>query len=206
MHRLCYWLCFQVGTCRECCLYVARLTCRSAVPTYLTETGMDIGDRGPANAFNAILLIGGVPVAYWVEYSFTKMNNQSKPHHLQQYTSANDLVSWRLPIVFQCIFAIISGGCMYFLPDTPRWYYARNRPEEGDAVLCQLHDAAIDSPKVQQTRMEIMNAIEIELEANSSLHWKQFLTFGVVDKTELKIIRRIMICFWLPMVNGWAHR
>ena len=31
----------------------------SAVPTYLTECGMDIGDRGPANAFNAILLIGG---------------------------------------------------------------------------------------------------------------------------------------------------
>jgi MFS family permease len=31
----------------------------SAVPTYLTETGMEIGDRGPANALNAILLIGG---------------------------------------------------------------------------------------------------------------------------------------------------
>ena len=31
----------------------------SAVPTYLTETGMEIGDRGPANALNAILLISG---------------------------------------------------------------------------------------------------------------------------------------------------
>jgi MFS family permease len=47
----------------------------SAVPTYLNETGIEIGDRGPANAFNAILLISGVPLAYWIDYGFTKMYN-----------------------------------------------------------------------------------------------------------------------------------
>jgi MFS family permease len=49
----------------------------SAVPTYLNETGVEIGDRGPANAFNAILLISGVPLAYWVDYGFTKMYTQA---------------------------------------------------------------------------------------------------------------------------------
>jgi hypothetical protein len=92
---------------------------------------------------------------------------------------------------------------MFFLPDTPRWYYARNRPDEGDAVLSQLNDLPVDSEKVQQIRREIMIAIEIEMEANSSLNWKQFLTLGVVDKTKLKIVRRIMICFWLPMIREW---
>lgn len=92
---------------------------------------------------------------------------------------------------------------MLFLPDTPRWYYARNRLEEGDAVLSQLNDLPIDSIKVQDTRREIMNAIEAELEAESSLHWKQFLTLGVIDRTPMKIIRRIMICFWLPMIREW---
>jgi len=77
----------------------------SAVPIYLTGTGVEIGDRGPANAFNAILLISGVPVAYWIDYGFTKMNSQA---------------SWRVPIILQCMFAIVSGGTMYFLPDTPR--------------------------------------------------------------------------------------
>ena len=48
----------------------------SAVPTYLSETGVEIGDRGPANAFNAILLISGVPIAYWVDYGCTKSNEQ----------------------------------------------------------------------------------------------------------------------------------
>lgn len=46
----------------------------SAVPTYLSETGMEIGDRGPANAINAILLISGVPLAYWIDYGFVQYN------------------------------------------------------------------------------------------------------------------------------------
>ncbi|KAF7192842.1 Sugar transporter STL1 [Pseudocercospora fuligena] len=160
----------------------------SAVPTYLSETGVEIGDRGPANALNAILLISGVPLAYWVDYGFTKMQTQA---------------SWRVPIIFQCIFAIISGGLMLFLPDTPRWYYARNRWEEGDTALAQLHDTDINDPRVQRTRSEILAAIEAELEANASLDWKQFLTMGIVDKTRMKIIRRLCMCFWLPMIREW---
>ncbi|KAF2727734.1 hypothetical protein EJ04DRAFT_557195 [Polyplosphaeria fusca] len=160
----------------------------SAVPTYLSETGVDVGDRGPANAFNAILLISGVPLAYWIDYGFTHWYAQA---------------SWRIPIILQCVFAFFSGGTMWFLPDTPRWYYARNRFDEGDAVLARLNDAPVDSERVQETRREIMLAIESELEANSSLHWKDFLTMGIVDRTRMKIIRRLCMCFWLPMIREW---
>lgn len=92
---------------------------------------------------------------------------------------------------------------MWFLPDTPRWYYARNRLEEGDAVLARLNDLPVSSPEVQQTRQEIMLAIEAELEATASLQWKQFLTMGVIDRTPMKIVRRLCICFWLPMIREW---
>lgn len=92
---------------------------------------------------------------------------------------------------------------MFFLPDTPRWYYARNRNSEGDAVLARLNDLPVDSPEVQQTRGEIMLAIEAEMEASSSLHWKQFLTMGIIDRTPMKIVRRLCICFWLPMIREW---
>ena len=160
----------------------------SAVPTYLTETGVEIGDRGPANAFSSILLVSGVPIAYWIDYGFTKMYDQA---------------SWRVPIILQCIFAFLSEGTMYFLPDTPRWYYARNRFEEGDAVLARLNDAEVESEKVQYTRREILLAIESELEASASLHWKDVLTMGIVDKTKMKIIRRICIYFWMPMIREW---
>lgn len=92
---------------------------------------------------------------------------------------------------------------MFFLPDTPRWYYARNRHAEGDAVLSQLNDLPVEHPKVQRTRHEIMAAIEAELEADSSLSWRSFVGLGVVDNTKMKIIRRLMMCFWLPMIREW---
>ena len=48
-----------------------------------------------------------------------------------------------------------------------------------------------------------MTAIEVELEASASINWKQFLTMGFVDHTELKIIRRLVMCFWIPMFGEW---
>jgi MFS family permease len=172
----------------RCCTGFAIGCISSAVPTYLSETGVESGDRGPANAFNAIMLISGVPLAYWIDYGFTKMDNQ---------------ISWRAPVIFQIVFALIGGGCMLFLPDTPRWYYARNRIPEGDAILARLHDAPEDDPGVQQTKQEILLAIEAELEASASLHWNQFLTMGIIDRSPLKIARRLSICFWLPFIREW---
>lgn len=46
-----------------------------------------------------------------------------------------------------------------------------------------------------------MAAIEVELEANASLPWKQFLGLGFIDHAKLKIVRRLVICFWLPVVS-----
>ncbi|CAK7208036.1 hypothetical protein SEUCBS139899_010870 [Sporothrix eucalyptigena] len=160
----------------------------SAVPIYIAETGIEAGDRGPANAFNAMMLIGGVPIAYWIDYGFTKMYNQA---------------SWRVPIALQAVFFVVGGGCMYLLPDTPRWYYAVNRIEEGDAALVRLVDAPLDDEKVQAIKQEILLSIQSEREANASLHWKLFLTLGVVDHSPLKIVRRLSTCFWLPFIREW---
>lgn len=87
--------------------------------------------------------------------------------------------------------------------DTQRWYYARSRWEEEDIVLARFNGTAVEHEKVQPTRREILAAIEAELEANSSLHWKQFLTMDIVDKTRMKIVRWLCVCFWLHMVREW---
>lgn len=77
---------------------------------------------------------------------------------------------------------------MALLPDTPRWYYARNRIEEGDAVLQRLHELPIEHPNVQAQKTEILEAIHIEEESENqltilSLFW---------DNTELRVGRRIV--------------
>jgi hypothetical protein len=78
-------------------------------------------------------------------------------------------------------------GCLrrllFFLPDTPHWYYARNRHADGDAMLIRLNDAPIES-HVQQTKQEVLLAIEVELEANASLHLKQFVMLELLITVE----------------------
>lgn len=49
-----------------------------------------------------------------------------------------------------------------------------------------------------------MLAIEAEEEARTSLRWMSFLSMGVLDKTPLRIVRRLVICFWLPFIREWT--
>ena len=51
----------------------------------------------------------------------------------------------------QSCFSIFSGGLLLFLPDTPRWYYARDRHEEGDKTLAL-------SKKVESTAYRVDSA------------------------------------------------
>ncbi|KAH7092233.1 putative sugar transporter STL1 [Paraphoma chrysanthemicola] len=148
------------------------------VPTYMAEMSISPGERGPEVAFTCCLLISGIPIAYWIDFGFTRMTNQ---------------VSWRFPIAFQAFFALVSGLVMVFLPDTPRWYYAKGREAEGDDVLSKLHDKALEHPDVQQMKQEIMNTIKLETESEEHEKFSVWTLFW--DNTDLKVGRRIRIAF-----------
>ncbi|KAJ5378274.1 uncharacterized protein N7496_005683 [Penicillium cataractarum] len=149
-----------------------------AVPTYMAEMSIEIKKRGPEVAVQCIFLIGGCAVAYWVDFGFTRMNNQ---------------LSWRLPIALQSLFALVSGSFMFLLPDTPRWYYARARHEEGDDVLSRLHDRPLSHPAVQHMRHEILDSLKLEEEQTN-----QFRVLDLFwDRSNLKTGRRIRIAFMI---------
>jgi len=97
----------------------------------------------------------------------------------------------RLPIAFQAFFAIVSGVGMIILPDTPRWYYAKGRLEDGDSVLSRLHNLPVEHTNVQQQRKEIMDSIALEEHGENKLSLKSL----VWDNTELRVGRRIRISF-----------
>ena len=82
---------------------------------------------------------------------------------------------------------------MLLLPDTPRWYYARKRNDEGDAVLARLHDLPLEHPHVQKQRQEILESIKLEEEDENKFK----LISLVWDTTDLKAGRRIRIAFML---------
>ncbi|PVH77658.1 general substrate transporter [Cadophora sp. DSE1049] len=166
-------------------MIIARVICgfgigfiSCSIPTYQAEMSTEIAERGPEVAVTCVFLVSGAAVAYWIDFGFTRMANQ---------------VSWRFPIGLQVLFAIVAGTGMWFLPDTPRWYYAKGMDDKGDDVLCRLHDAPLDNPAVQNMKQGILASIKLE-ESNET---KFNLLDLLWDRSDLRAGRRIRISFMI---------
>ncbi|KAL2112381.1 hypothetical protein VUR80DRAFT_7736 [Thermomyces stellatus] len=154
-----------------------------SIPTYQAEMGTENIERGPHVAVTCCFLVSGAAIAYWVDFGFTRMDNQ---------------VSWRFPIALQILFALCAGGIMLLLPDTPRWYYARGRTQEADETVGLLLDAPVDDPRVQVMRESILASIALE---ESSRERGFRLVDLIWDRSDLRIGRRIRISFLILAIQ-----
>lgn len=94
-------------------------------------------------------------------------------------------------------FVLCSGSALLLLPDTPRWYYAKDRYEEGDRILCRLWDREISDPEVQAMKTSILAAIKLE-----DMEKSDFNPMWLVwDTSNLRIGRRIRIACLLMAVQ-----
>ncbi|KAL4863425.1 hypothetical protein BDV12DRAFT_189688 [Aspergillus spectabilis] len=166
-------------------IIVARVLCfiTCNVPMYMSEISIDARERGPEVAINCSALLLGVALSYWVSFGFTRMTNQ---------------ISWRMPIAMQSIFSILSGVSMIFLPDTPRWYYIRDRIEDGDKTLARLYGMYRkgltqyhDVPEIQAMKSAILASFRVEEDTKNNLTWLSLIW----DNTPLRVGRRVRISF-----------
>jgi MFS family permease len=78
--------------------------------------------------------IGGVALASWLEFGL-------------YYVQEND-VSWRFPIAFQALFALVVVFSIFSLPESPRWLVRQDRLEEAANSLARLEDVDENSESV----------------------------------------------------------
>ncbi|KAK4555211.1 hypothetical protein LTR86_007507 [Recurvomyces mirabilis] len=156
----------------------------SAVPTYMAEMSLEAKERGPEVSYQLALLITGVALAYWVDLGFVQ--GLDKAPYL-----------WRIPLAMQSCFAIFSAFLVFFLPDTPRWYYAKGREAEGDQTLARLHSKPVEHEAVQLMKGEIMASLK---EGDDDGQFNFWLLFW--DNTELQFGRRLRTSF---LIN-WAQQ
>jgi hypothetical protein len=154
------------------------------VPTYMAEMSLEASERGPEVSYQLALLITGVALAYWVDLGFV----QGLEKHIYL---------WRIPLAMQSCFAIFSACILLFLPDTPRWYYARGRNDEGDRTLARLHELPVEHEAVQLVRSEILASINEQDEDGKINFWLLFW-----DNSELQFGRRLRTSF---LIN-WAQQ
>lgn len=80
------------------------------------------------------LIVCGVMLSYWIDLGFSFLDGE---------------ISWRFPIAFQIILALIIVALLPGLPESPRWLVLRGREDEALRVLCALSDRSEDDSVVQ---------------------------------------------------------
>ncbi|KAK7543798.1 MFS transporter [Phyllosticta citricarpa] len=110
----------------------------SAIPVWHAEL-MKAHKRGKGLAIEFVLNIAGVAIAYWVDYGFSFVDNESQ---------------FRFPIAFQILFALLTLGMIIFLPESPRWLLNHGREEEALRVLEALQPKA--NPQTIRAEVEVI--------------------------------------------------
>ncbi len=80
----------------------------------------------------------------------------------------NDTGSYRIPIAVQFAWAIVLFVGMIFLPETPRMWIKRDKPEKAGKSLATLRRLAVDHPAVVEEMSEIQANHEYETSVGQS--------------------------------------
>lgn len=82
-----------------------------------------------------------------------------------------DTGAYRIPIAIQFLWAIILGGGLLFLPDSPRYHVKRGQQAEAVAALSQLRGQPQDSHYIKYELAEIIANEEFERQLIPSTTW-----------------------------------
>ncbi|CAG8312614.1 unnamed protein product [Penicillium salamii] len=125
----------------------------ATIPMYVSESSL-ANSRGRMVLLEGWFAIGGIVLATWLEFGL--------------YYVGDNSVSWRFPIAFQGLFALIVVGCIMLLPESPRWLARAGRLEEAAEVLAQIEDMSADSEHVLQEMDIIRQSLVLDQNAESS--------------------------------------
>lgn len=113
----------------------------ATIPMYVAETTA-AENRGKMVLLEGFFAVGGMCIASWLEFGLFYVENNS--------------VSWRFPIAFQGVFALIITGFILFLPESPRWLVYNDHVDRATSVVGRL-EGTVDGEEEesQQVKLEI---------------------------------------------------
>jgi hypothetical protein len=81
------------------------------------------------------------------------------------------------------------------LPESPRWLYRHNRPDEALQVLCDIYDMGPEDGKVVSESEGIIQAIQLET-LHGEYKWSQIL-----KRDEVQTGRRVLLAYGIQFMN-----
>ncbi|KAF1840196.1 general substrate transporter [Cucurbitaria berberidis CBS 394.84] len=111
-----------------------------------------------------------------------------------------DSGSYRIAMGMQWLFAIILGTGLFFLPESPRWYVKRNRPEDAARALSSLRGQPADSQYVKDELNELVANYNYEMK-HMQAGWIDCFRGGWKPSGNL---RRVLLGMALQMMQQWT--
>ena len=111
-----------------------------------------------------------------------------------------DSGSYRIAMSLQWAWALILGGGLFLLPESPRWYVRRNRPDEAAQSLSTLRGQPVDSQYIKDELAELVANCQHETK-NVQSGWLDCFRGGWKPSSNL---RRVVIGIVLQMMQQWT--
>lgn len=126
----------------------------TTVPMWQSETCKP-EYRGKLISLQLTHLVMGYVLANWINFGFTYIPTES--------------VSWRFPLAFQCVLALLTAVWLPFMVESPRWLCLRGHPaSEIQDVIVRLLDKPPQDEQVTQMLQTIQNMVAHEAETQGA--------------------------------------
>lgn len=106
------------------------------------------------------MITGGICLSYWIDFGFSFL--EPNP------------ISWRFPIAFQIVFALLILAFVLELPESPRWLILKGQDEEALSVLSALNDMPLEEPLIHAE----FTAIKDTVLESSKYGFRDLFTMG----------------------------
>ena len=147
----------------------------ATAPVWQGETSQ-VKWRGKLIIIELILNVGGFSLSNWITFAFSFLPGS---------------VAWRFPVAFQFIFIITLWLTVPWLPESPRWLIAHDRPDEAHAIIADLEDKDLDDPYIVTAHTEIVAAVKYE--EQHAVSWANLLHGKTQDQGDTCVIRRLLL-------------
>lgn len=119
--------------------------------------------RGTLVCLECGLIATGTMLSYWLNYG------------VRNYTTS---ITWRFPISFQIVLALVYIIGTFFLPESPRWLCKVDRIDEATRVMAAVNGEATNAKRTQDDIRAIVDSIALENQVDEGFQVKDLVTGG----------------------------